>query len=500
MKKIAFKIRRRIIVTFLFCVLSVVVFAVFSFQSYREIGHRLHLLELANDLYQEILEIRRFEKNFFLYKHPASLAEAAAYFDKVEEIFRDLSPDIMLLKKSPTESQFQETFSQYKEKIWQLQDALQKEGPPTITAIPAAWEESLRNLGQRLVELTGGWAKEERVRIDSLFQRAMYLFLLSIVVFCILGIILAFYIARLFVQPLVQMQQAMDKIALGDFTLLPETGSRAEEFNSLYKAFNRMIHELEEHQEQLVQSRKIAAIGTLTAGIAHELNNPINNIAISAEALEEDFSTLSPDEGLAIIHDIQIQSERASEIVRDLLDFARSEQTEVEPLSMAELIQTSVKLVRNQLSLSGIQEDIELPKNLPPVLGDRKSLQQVFLNLFINAIQAMSQGGVLKVHLALLEQPPWQASPSGDDRHWLKVEVSDTGEGINPQHLNRIFDPFFTTKLVGKGTGLGLSVSYGIIKKHNGYIEVHSEKGRGTTFAVIMPVFEETNLTKEWAS
>ena len=494
MKKIAFKIRRRIIVTFLFCVLSVVVFAVFSFQIYREIGHRLHLLELANDLYQEVLEIRRFEKNFFLYKHPASLAEAAAYFDKVEEIFRDLAPDIMLLKKSPTESEFKENFSQYKEKILQIQEVLQKGATPPTTGLPASWEESLRNLGQRLVEVTGGWAKEERLRIDRLFQKAMYLFLLSIVVFCLLGIVLAFYIARLFVQPLIQMQQAMDKIALGDFTLLPETGSRAEEFNSLYKAFNRMIHELEEHQEQLVQSRKIAAIGTLTAGIAHELNNPINNIAISAEALEEDFATLSPDEGLAIIHDIQIQSERASEIVKDLLDFARSEQAEVELLSMAELIQSSVKLVRNQLSLAGIQEDLDLPRNLPPVRGDRKSLQQVFLNLFINAIQAMSERGVLKVRLSLLEHPPWQASPSGDGREWIKVEVSDTGGGINPQHLPRVFDPFFTTKSVGKGTGLGLSVSYGIIKKHNGYIEVQSTKGQGTTFNVLLPVAADDDL------
>jgi len=499
MKNIAFKIRRRIIVTFLFCVLSVVVFAGFSFQIYREIGHRLHLLELANDLYQEVLEIRRLEKNFFLYKHPGSLAEAAAYFNKVEEIFRDLAPDIMLLKKSPTESEFKENFSQYRENILQIQEVLQKEGMLPTAGLPPSWEESLRNLGQRLVEVTGGWAKEERLRIDRLFQKAMYLFLLSIVVFCLLGIVLAFYIARLFVQPLLQMQQAMDKIAMGDFTLLPETGSRAEEFNSLYKAFNRMIHELEEHQEQLVQSRKIAAIGTLTAGIAHELNNPINNIAISAEALEEDFATLIPNEGLAIIHDIQAQSERASEIVRDLLDFSRSEQTEVEPLSMAELIQTSVKLVRNQLSLSGIEEDIDIPRNLPPVRGDRKSLQQVFLNLFINANQAMPQGGVLKVRLSLLEHSPWQASSAGD-RRWIKVEVSDTGEGIDSQHLPRIFDPFFTTKPVGKGTGLGLSVSYGIIKKHDGYIEVQSVKGQGTTFTVMLPVAEDGDLNEAGVS
>ena len=104
------------------------------------------------------------------------------------------------------------------------------------------------------------------------------------------------------------------------------------------------------------------------------------------------------------------------------------------------------------------------------------------------------------MQLTLLEHPPWQASPTGDDRNWIKVEVSDTGEGIDPQHLPRVFDPFFTTKSVGKGTGLGLSVSYGIIKKHNGYIEVQSKKGQGTTFTVLLPVAEEADLKEEEVS
>lgn len=486
MKKIAFKIRRRIIVTFLFCVLSVVIFAAFSFQSHLEIGHRLRLLELSNELYQEILEIRRLEKNFFLYHHPDHLIAIASYLPRVSAAYRDLASDSNFGKKEVTEKQFLETLAQYQEQVNRIREHVRNQG----LEVPAAREDRLRNLGQRLVEFTSSWAKEERLRIDQLFQRAVYLFVVSILVFLLLGLGLAFYISRLLVQPLVQMQQAMDKIAQGDFTLLPESGCRAEEFNSLYKAFNRMIRELEAHQEQLVQSRKIAAIGTLTAGIAHELNNPINNIAISAEALEEDFDHLDRKEALAIIHDIQHQSERASEIVRDLLDFARAEQPELEFLNLADVLQTSIKLVRNQLSIAGIQEDLDLPHNLPLVRGDRKSLQQVFLNLFINAIQAMTTGGTLKVRLSQLADSPWQAS-SHERQPWLKVEVTDTGEGIHPDHLPRIFDPFFTTKSVGKGTGLGLSVSYGIIKKHNGFIEVQSQKGQGTTFTILLPAVSE---------
>ncbi|MEW6387462.1 MAG: ATP-binding protein [Thermodesulfobacteriota bacterium] len=488
MKKIPFKIRRRVIGTFLFCVLSVLVFAIFSFQIHREIGHRLKLLELANDIFHDILEIRRYEKNFFLYKAPASLAEALTYINRVEEIYSDQAEEILKLKKG---AEFRETLKRYKNIVVQIQAILKQAEPGSGFTINSPLEESLRNLGQTLVEVAEKWAKEERRAIDQLSQQAMYLFFISVLVFIVLGTILAFYIARLLVRPLMQMQQAMDKIAHGDFTPIPEPESRAEEFYALFRAFNRMIHELELHQEQLVQSRKIAAVGTLTAGVAHELNNPINNIVLSAEALKEDFSQLSQAEALSIVNDILVQSERASEIVRDLLDFSRSEHPEFELISISNIIQGSLKLVRNQLLLSGIQDEIEVSTGLPPIYGDRKSLLQVFLNLFINAIQAMPDGGTLQVQAQVVEEYPWTEPPSASSHHWLKVAITDTGVGIDPENLPHVFDPFFTTKAVGRGTGLGLSVTYGIIQKHGGHIEVQSQKGQGTTFTVLLPIEEE---------
>ncbi len=161
----------------------------------------------------------------------------------------------------------------------------------------------MRNLGQNLVEITGRWEKEERVQIDHLFQRALYLFLISIIIFLGLGCLVAFYLARLLVRPMDQMQAAMAKIAHGDYTPIPETSS-SEEFHTLFMALNRMIRELEEHQEQLLQSRKIAAIGTLTSGIAHELNNPINNIVLTAETMREDFGGMDQEESMGLIQDI----------------------------------------------------------------------------------------------------------------------------------------------------------------------------------------------------
>ena len=484
MKKVSFKIRRKIIGTFLFCVLSVLVFAGFSFRIHQEIGHRLSLMELAGDLSHDILEIRRHEKNFFLFKEPASLEDAITYVKRVDELSSAHEQEILRLKRGLKYSEFKETLNSYKKIMIQMRSL-----PGASTSLTL--EESLRNLGHKLVEVSEGWAKEERRKIDLLFQQAMYLFFISVLVFLVLGIILAFYVARWLVRPLVQMQEAMAKIAHGDFTPLPEPESRAEEFLPLYSAFNRMIQELEDHQEQLVQSRKIAAVGTLTAGVAHELNNPINNIVLTAETLQEDYAQLSQDEAKGMIHDILVQSERASEIVRDLLDFSRSERPEFESVSIPAVIYDTLKLVRNQLSLSGTQEELAIPADLPLIHGDRKSLQQVFLNLFINAVQAMPGGGILRIKAETVERDPWSPA-SSPARHWVRVDVTDSGVGIDPQHLPHVFDPFFTTKDVGRGTGLGLSVSYSIIGKHGGHIEVHSRKGEGTTFTVLLPIGDDS--------
>jgi signal transduction histidine kinase len=302
-------------------------------------------------------------------------------------------------------------------------------------------------------------------------------------VFVILGVLVAWYISRLLVRPLFQMQQYMEKIAHGDYTSIPESECKSQEFFSLFRAFNRMIQELEHHQEQLVQSGKIAAIGTLTSGVAHELNNPINNIVLTAEALKEDFAQLGQEEALEMIQDILVQSGRASDIVKNLLDFSRSEQPEFEEVSINSVIRETLKLVQNQVTLSGIEVKKDLPADLPNILGNIKTLQQVFLNLFINSIQAMKDGGILSIRGLVSE-----------DRHWLKVEVTDTGAGITLDDLPHIFEPFYTTKEVGRGTGLGLSVSFSIAQKHGGHIEVKSQVGQGSTFTVFLPVLAEEEI------
>jgi len=316
MEKVPFKIRQRIIVAFLFSLMSVLIFAALSFQTHLEIGHRLKLLEFTHDVLYNILEMRRYEKNFFLYRQFASLKEAMDYALMVEELYLKHKDEILKLKKDSTVSEFPVVIGKYRQTLIELMNVSEKGSSVEDKGNVAVLEESLRSYGQKLLSMAEGWEKEERSHIDELFRRTIHLFIGSIGIFLALGVVVAFYVAKILVEPLFLMKKTMDKITSGDFAPLPESGPYPEEFEALFQAFNRMVKELEIRQEQLAQSKKMAAVGTLTAGIAHELNNPINNIVLTAETLREEFHNLSPKEALGLIDDIISQADRASEIVK----------------------------------------------------------------------------------------------------------------------------------------------------------------------------------------
>jgi two-component system NtrC family sensor kinase len=253
-----------------------------------------------------------------------------------------------------------------------------------------------------------------------------------------------------------------------------------DEFTDLAIAINRMTRELERREEFLLQTQKLRAVGSLTAGIAHEVNNPLNNIMLTAAVLEEDFDTMPRKEQLELVEDIVTQTDRARKIVSNLLDFARESEITSEPLRIHEVVGDAVRLAANQLRLSGVELVLDVAEDLPRVNGDRQYLSQVFVNLILNALEAMMDGGRLTL-----------SSDLSLDTGCIAINITDTGPGMSPEVLKSIFDPFFTTKTMGRGTGLGLSVSLGIIQKHGGEIRVASKIGEGTTFTVILPTGED---------
>lgn len=235
-----------------------------------------------------------------------------------------------------------------------------------------------------------------------------------------------------------------------------------------------------EAESRLVQAAKLAAVGEMAAGIAHELNNPLTSVVgfteLSLEALPPD-SSLRPDLDLVLR-----EAQRARSVVRRLLDFARQSESLRVRADLNEIVEDVIALTKHLLHTSGVTIVSHLTTNLPWVSVDRNQMKQVLINLINNALYAMPQGGALTLATSL--QPRYE-SP------WLCMEVSDTGIGIPAENLGRIFEPFFTTRGQKGGTGLGLSVTYGIVTEHGGAIEVQSAPGSGSTFRVWLPL-EET--------
>ncbi|RLA85871.1 MAG: PAS domain-containing sensor histidine kinase [Deltaproteobacteria bacterium] len=238
-----------------------------------------------------------------------------------------------------------------------------------------------------------------------------------------------------------------------------------------------MEKRLQETQLQLLQSEKLRSLGEMAAGVAHEINNPLGGILLYASLLLEELSP--EDQKRKDVERIVSEATRCKEIVKSLLEFARQSSPDKELVNVNSAINEGLLFLENQATFHNIRIVKELDPGLPPVYGNVGQLKQVFMNIMLNAVDAMHGEGTLTIRTSLSQ-----------DAREVIISFTDTGVGIPKEILPRIFDPFFTTKEVGKGTGLGLSVSYGIVKEHGGRIEVESEVGKGSTFRVILPAAE----------
>ncbi|MDW8131480.1 MAG: ATP-binding protein [Bryobacterales bacterium] len=233
------------------------------------------------------------------------------------------------------------------------------------------------------------------------------------------------------------------------------------------------VTERSELERRLAQAEKLSSIGLLAAGVAHEVNTPLAVISTYAQMLARQVA--GDEEKARLLEKITRQTFRASEIVNALLNFSRAAPGRFEELDLNRLVRETLLLLEHQLQQAGIRVELEMEEGLALIHGDAGKLQQVFLNLFLNARDAMEGGGTLRIR-------------SSSDGRWIRVEVRDNGPGIPAEHLHRVFDPFFTTKPPRRGTGLGLSISYGIVREHGGEIEVESRPGEGACFRLAFPV------------
>jgi two-component system NtrC family sensor kinase len=304
-------------------------------------------------------------------------------------------------------------------------------------------------------------------------------FLAAVLAATAASLVLLLFVTKLVLRPIGRITVMSQKVIEGD--LSARVGIRPPgEMGLLCQTIDAMADAIAQREEQLKQatrqqigqSEKLASIGRLAAGVAHEINNPLTGVLTFSHLLREKENMTEQDRQDLdlIIH----ETARAAEIVRGLLDFARERPAVKEPLDVSEVTRQTLRLIRSQKPVKQVVIVEDLAEGLPRVDADMNQLQQVLINLSLNACEAMPNGGTLLI-----------STLAQDDK--VLVRLTDTGCGIKKEHLGRIFDPFFSTKPVGKGTGLGLSVSYGIIQQHGGSIEVESEEGKGSTFTVVLP-------------
>lgn len=239
------------------------------------------------------------------------------------------------------------------------------------------------------------------------------------------------------------------------------------------------ISEIKQLEKQLIQSEKMAAIGQFSSGIAHQLNTPLGTIILYAQMLILDLQNKTLDEQklLKRLESIEQQGERAKQLIQRLLTFSQPHKTEFVPVDINQIIENSLVMVEEELS----QNNIEIIKNLEPsprILGDAYQLQELLINMIMNAKQAMHKGGILTLSTMSMQK-------------FVKIRIQDTGKGILEENMNHIFEPFFTDK--AEGTGLGLFVCRNIVYNHDGFIDVQSEVGKGTTFIVSLPLISPNN-------
>ncbi len=342
-------------------------------------------------------------------------------------------------------------------------------------------------------------------RIGTIFFGGLFIIVISFSLFVILY--------KFVSKPVSLLDEGMQKLAKGELDHVIEIQSK-DEMGLLANTFNTMASDIKRYKDnmenwtkaleeeiqkktseimkahdQLINAEKLASLGRMAAGVAHELNSPLTGIITFSHLMLKRM----PPENKQDIEDLEViieQAERCSKIIKGLLGFSRKTSSEKVLVDINSLTENTISMVRNQAKFHNIKFNLNFDPSLPQIATDPNQLQQVFINLLINAADAMNERGQVTIATRVVGDTLDGLTRGYPQmiKKFVEIEFTDTGPGIPEEYLGRVFEPFFTTKPVGKGTGLGLAVSYGIIKKHGGNIFVRSEPGKGASFFVRLPV------------
>jgi signal transduction histidine kinase len=439
----------------------------------RKEGRKLENIVAKNKLAKEIstsfiLRLRLMEKNYMLFRSEKSQLDLSKTLSQITNV----TP--FCYECAPYIDSARDLMSAYRQS-----DLIAK---------------NLQQTGDNMEEFTAIISGREREKIRTFITSTQKTLLAGLVLLCILGPLFVYKTASYISAPIKRLAEITRKISEGDISLRAplkeqdETYSLAISFNTMLdnlqqtqQSLKESLELLNEKQAQLVESEKRASMGFLVAGIAHELNNPLNNISLRAEIVNEEIKDFPNEILKEYTHDIITQSNRAHKIINNLLDFARARRSsDMKQQDIVRIIEDSLTLVSNQFRVSNIKVNKTVPGTPVYVNGNHSKLEQVLVSIISNAFQAMVDSGTLTV----IAEPD-------NENNTVHIKISDTGRGIPKEDLKNIFEPFYTTKPPSEGTGLGLSVSSTLVKEHNGEISVESKELEGTTFTITLPLYTE---------
>ncbi len=465
------KIERKIVLSNVLNLGLIVLTGLFAIQNMNRVLTKLRFVEIADDLNASFLELRLSEKNYFLYLDTTALTRIRA---KVEDTTRTIDSSRKSIVQAIGEAdlaRLEHLLQNYSRSFAEASSY----GPADVRT-----ESLVRAEGKKLQEFSDSITKVEREHVNELILGSQKVLLYSFGAILLIAVLVSHQLSQKIVRSVREIEKLANSISQGNFNKI-EGITTKDELGAVITAVNSMSGELRDREEQLVQSKKLASLGILTAGVAHELTNPLNNISMIAQTYTELYEKLRPEDRISLMGKVEGETERIRDIVKNLLDFSRSKEPSLNAAEPNDVAMKSVRLVQNMLDVSNIDTRLDLAEGLPRIFIDEHQIQQVLVNLLTNAADAMA-GGAGKIVVS---------TKPGKQGETVEIAVTDTGNGIAPEHLPHVFDPFFSTKGEA-GTGLGLSVSYGIVKNHGGDIRVTSKLGAGTTFTIELPTGART--------
>ena len=481
-------LRGKITSAYIVLVVGAMALGIIAFSDLLFLGRQVTEGGVVSNLKDAVLEMRREEKNLFLYADEEALSRADEYAAHALEMLQQHRAFLGSIVQGPDTMAMFNHLLDYRTRLeeWNRSPAENR----------SRLEEEIRQLGHQVYLSAESIAAQERKTLEAAVQESKWFLLISLFMIGLSIFVVGRQLRRMVLRPLAKLESKLMSIAEGRFShLLPPSDDR--EFITFTNAFNRMLKELEIRQKRMLQSEKLASLGILAAGVAHELNNPLSNISSSCQLLMEELQEASPEQLNTWLRQIDSETERGRDIVRTLLDFGSQRVFQKRRLKLAVILDETQTIIRKAVRQHSAKLSVDVPDDLMLDV-DKQRMLQLFINLIQNSLHAAGDGVHVTVRAGIFDRSDNLIPPGAEVAgklncvtdyagKFIGILVSDDGPGIPKENLNKVFDPFFTTSEPGQGVGLGLFIVQEIVREHDGCLAIASTPGKGVRVIVLLP-------------